>query len=48
MEPVTRFVESLRSERSLADDFPVIKLGVLEGVGSSRFQIRCEGVSAKP
>lgn len=48
MGPVTLFLESLRNERSLADDFPVIKLGVLEGVGSSRFQIRCEGVLPKP
>jgi hypothetical protein len=48
MEPVTLFVESLRNERSLADDFPVIKLGTLEGGGSSRFQIHCEAAPSGP
>jgi hypothetical protein len=48
MEPVSGFLESLRSDRSLADDFPVIKLGNLEGGGASRFEIVCEAAPSKP
>lgn len=48
MEPVSGFLESLRKDPSLADDFPVIKLGTLEGGGASRFQIVCEAAPVKP
>jgi hypothetical protein len=48
MEPVSRFLESLRSDPFLADDFPVIKLGTIEGEGAGRFQILCESVPVKP
>lgn len=48
MEPVSGFLESLRNDPSVADDFPVIKLGTLEGGGSSRFEIVCEAAPAKP
>jgi hypothetical protein len=41
MQPVSGFLEALRYDASVAMDFPVVKLGNLEGGGSARFQVLC-------
>jgi hypothetical protein len=41
MEPVSRFMERLRSDPRISQDFPDIELGTVQGGESNRFQITC-------
>ena len=41
MQPVTVFIDSLRGDPWMGADFPFVRLGNLEGGGSTRFQVLC-------
>jgi len=41
MQPVSLFMDAIRNDPRISVDFPVVKLGNLEGAGSARFQVLC-------